>query len=130
MEPSDHGSDQVVDREMPMNSPGSGGIRRRRLNTSASSPTSIEKRFLLDDLPPILTVREVARIIRRSESGTYAWLRAGGLKHLRIEGTVRIVKADLENFLAGRSVHGGDCDRSRPNAAIEGEVTPGGRSSH
>jgi hypothetical protein len=55
-------------------------------------------------------VREVARIIRRSESGTYSWLRAGGLKWLRIEGTIRVLKVDLEQFLAGRSEFGGDIE--------------------
>ncbi len=61
----------------------------------------------LEDFPPILTVKEVARIIRRSESGTYAWLKGGGLKHIRIEGSIRVLRADLETFLSARSEEGG-----------------------
>lgn len=64
--------------------------------------------FELADLPALLTVKEVARVIRRSQSGTYEWLRSGGLKHIRIQGAIRVLKPDLEEFLASRSTTGGD----------------------
>jgi excisionase family DNA binding protein len=62
----------------------------------------------LPELPAILTVKEVSKVLRWSEASTYAWLRAGGLKHIRTEGSIRVLKVDLERYLSGRSTAGGN----------------------
>ncbi len=87
----------------PRRSPGS-----KLKSFSDSHALEQEGRVVLDDLPLILTVKEVAGLLRRSEAGTYAWLRAGGLRHLRVQGTIRILRVDIEAFMSGRSATGGD----------------------
>lgn|SRR5487761_1677304 len=94
-----------------------------KLKSSDGSQTAgREDRVVLDDLPPLLTVREVARLLRRSDAGTYAWLRAGGLRHLRVQGTIRVLKVDIEAFMSGRSTTGGaaqtDATRANRRSAI------------
>lgn len=79
---------------------------RSTLGIESSQAEIARDPVVLADLPPLLTVKEVARIVRRSESGTYAWLRGGGLKHIRIEGSIRVLKMDLESFLSARPSHG------------------------
>jgi len=77
-----------------------------RLDACGPDHKKRDESHALDGLPALLTVREVAQVLRRSEAGTYGWLRAGGLRHLRIEGTIRVLRVDLEEFLTARSTNG------------------------
>jgi excisionase family DNA binding protein len=88
-------------------------------STDGSCVSDREDRVVLDDLPPLLTVREVARLLRRSEAGTYAWLRAGGLRHLRVQGTIRVLKVDIEAFMSGRSTAGGPAQTEATRVIVD-----------
>jgi excisionase family DNA binding protein len=54
---------------------------------------------LLAGYPPVLTVGEVAGLIRRSRSRTYTLIRSGKLRSVKIGGSRRILRLDLERFL-------------------------------
>ena len=53
----------------------------------------------------LLTVAEVAAIMRVSNMTVYRLIRSGELPALRVGKGYRIFEADLERFLEGRSVH-------------------------
>jgi len=54
---------------------------------------------LLAGYPAVLTVPEVARLLRRSRSRTYTLIRSGQLRSVRIAGSRRVLRHDLECFL-------------------------------
>ncbi len=73
-----------------------------RLDRDASVTTRIEMeadRRLLDELPVVLTVGEVAAVIRRSRSRTYTLIQSGQLRSVKIGGSRRILRRDLELYL-------------------------------
>ena len=75
-------------------------------NVSSASPAALaeDDRQLLAGYPPVLTVGEVAALIRRSRSRTYTLIRSGELRSVRIGGSRRILRLDLERFLKDAEV--------------------------
>jgi excisionase family DNA binding protein len=55
----------------------------------------------LDEYPDVLTLREVAVILRRSEDKTRTWLRTGAIHAVRVGGQWRVAKSVLVGFLSG-----------------------------
>jgi excisionase family DNA binding protein len=51
-------------------------------------------------------VAEVGAILRRSTSRTYALVRSRELRSVRVGGSVRVLKADLERYLGDLGVVG------------------------
>jgi excisionase family DNA binding protein len=58
----------------------------------------------LDDYPDVLTLREAAEILRRSEDRTRTWLRTGAIHGVRVGGSWRVSKQVLIAFISGAPV--------------------------
>jgi excisionase family DNA binding protein len=56
----------------------------------------------LDEYPDVLTLREVAEILQRSEDRTRSWLRKGEIHAVRVGGSWRMAKSVLVAFLSGQ----------------------------
>ncbi len=61
------------------------------------------RRRSLDDYPDVLTLREVAEILRRSEDRTRTWLRKGEIHAVRVGGSWRVSKQVLIAYLCGEA---------------------------
>jgi excisionase family DNA binding protein len=55
----------------------------------------------LDEYPDVLTLREVAQILRRSEDRTRTWLRTSAIHAVRVGGSWRVAKSVLIAHLSG-----------------------------
>jgi excisionase family DNA binding protein len=55
----------------------------------------------LADYPDVLTLRQVAEILQRSEDRTREWLRKGEIHAVRVGGSWRVAKAVLIAHLSG-----------------------------
>jgi excisionase family DNA binding protein len=53
------------------------------------------------ELPALLTVREVADLLRVHENTVYKWAKDGTLEALTLGKTVRFRRADVEALLSG-----------------------------
>lgn len=53
----------------------------------------------------ILTIPEVAKYLKLSKSKTYALVQRREIPHIKVGKNVRVRVADLERWLAGRTVH-------------------------
>jgi excisionase family DNA binding protein len=62
---------------------------------------SVPLRDLLSDKDSLLTVREVAHVLRVKETTVREWLRKGVLKGYRIPGGWRVRVANLLDFMEG-----------------------------
>lgn len=56
----------------------------------------------LDDYPDVLTLGDVAEILRRSPDRTRTWLRKGEIHAVRVGGQWRVAKSVLVAFLSGQ----------------------------
>jgi excisionase family DNA binding protein len=59
------------------------------------------ERGVLDGLPPVLTLRQVAEVLQRSEDRTRLWLRSGAVPAIRVGGSWRVARIVLERHLLG-----------------------------
>lgn len=55
----------------------------------------------LADYPDVLTLRQVAEILQRSEDRTRTWLRKGEIHAVRVGGSWRVAKSVLVAHLFG-----------------------------
>lgn len=53
----------------------------------------------------ILTIPEVAKYLKLSKSKTYALVQRREIPHIKVGKNVRVRMADLERWLAARTVH-------------------------
>ena len=53
-----------------------------------------------DPIPPLLTVSEVADILRTSRTYVYRQIQGGGLFAYRIGNQLRVAETDLQTFLS------------------------------
>lgn len=53
----------------------------------------------LDELPPVLTVEEVAKVLRIGRSAAYDAIRAGAIPHLRLGRQIRVPRCKLAALL-------------------------------
>lgn len=63
----------------------------------------------------LLTLREVAEAVKVSETTVRRWVRDGSLSAYKIgkRGQLRVKEEDLESFLEGQRVGGGQQDASQ-----------------
>lgn len=74
------------------------------LSESASREASlppIDVPEWLDDLPDVLTIDDVARVLRIGQGGAYELVRAGDLFAVRIGRSLRVPKPALVAYLGG-----------------------------
>lgn len=62
----------------------------------------------LAEVPDLLTVHEVARVLRIGRNTAYALVRSGRVRSLRIGRAVRVPKEALRRFLEEGGALGGD----------------------
>lgn len=62
----------------------------------------------LEELPDLLTVQELAQVLRVNRNTAYEAVRAGRIQHVRLGRAIRIPKAAVERFLAADGEYGGD----------------------
>lgn len=55
---------------------------------------------MFDDLKDILTVEEVAEILRISKATVYTLIKNEDIKSTRVRHSIRIAKKDLEDFIS------------------------------
>jgi len=53
------------------------------------------------ELPDILTPAEVSKLLRLGRNGTYALLKAGRIRSVRVGQQIRVTKAAVRDFLGG-----------------------------
>ena len=59
----------------------------------------------LDDYGDVLTLRDVAEILMRSEDRTRTWLRTGAIHAVRVGGSWRVAKSVLVAYLSGEGAN-------------------------
>jgi excisionase family DNA binding protein len=52
----------------------------------------------------LLTIREIAKILKLSENRTYSLANKGFIPSTKVGGSVRIIREDLEKWLKGGNV--------------------------
>jgi excisionase family DNA binding protein len=57
---------------------------------------------LLENEPPLVTVREAAKALRVQPVTVYKLCSIGRLPHLRVSNAIRIRRRDLDRMLSGR----------------------------
>lgn len=62
---------------------------------------------LLADLPDVLTILEVAELLRMSREGVRKWTSRGTLPAIHVDGRVMILKSDLRALLERSYRQGG-----------------------
>jgi excisionase family DNA binding protein len=55
----------------------------------------------MPDLPELLTVNEVAALLRVHKNTLYKWIREGSIESLMVGKTIRFRRDDIERLLAG-----------------------------
>jgi excisionase family DNA binding protein len=92
-----------------------------------SQPDAAVCRLLVPVLsPPLLTVREVARILKVSSATVYRLAARGELRHIRVSNAIRFAREDLSLFPSSRAmtpVKNGDSRRA-PTRTLEPEPGP------
>lgn len=58
-----------------------------------------------DDLPDVLTVKEVEPVLRRSRDSIYGDVRRGAIPHRRVGRRILFLKEELVQFLRGEEVN-------------------------
>jgi excisionase family DNA binding protein len=67
---------------------------------------------MMRDIPSeLLIATEVARWLRCAPSTIYAWAATGKIPSVKLNGTIRFLRADIERWMKDRS---SDLDNSRP----------------
>lgn len=59
--------------------------------------------MIRDTSPDLLIATEVAQWLRISRSTLYMWVAAGKIPSLKLNGTVRFIRADIEGWIQNRS---------------------------
>ena len=57
---------------------------------------------VITDIAPLLTVSDVARLMRLCSSTVYSWVAAGRLPCVRLEGRIRFLHRDLLRWIEAR----------------------------
>jgi len=87
---------------------------------------------LLPDFPggveQLLTVRQVAKMLRVCPATVYKWVAEGVLPHARIVNVIRIVREDLNRVLAARAPRPPAPPRRSPWAGTTGSADRGVRT--
>jgi excisionase family DNA binding protein len=97
-----------------------------------------ENNHAVDDADPLanlLTIAEVEEMLRVNRATIEGWFAAGALPHYRLgPKTIRIARADLEEFLASRRLTrtppGSRFDKKKPAAPEIPEIPENIRSKH
>lgn len=55
----------------------------------------------LNNSSPLMTVHEVAALLRLSSAAVYVWVRVGRMPAIRVGGRWRIRRADVDAIIAG-----------------------------
>ncbi len=66
----------------------------------ANRPKAVSRS--IDQFPDVLTLGDVAEILRRSPDRTRTWLRKGEIHAVRVGGQWRVAKSVLVAFLSGQ----------------------------
>jgi excisionase family DNA binding protein len=74
------------------------------MSAELSPPSTLPKSLTTSKDSDILTIPEVARYLKLSKSKVYAMVQRREIPHIQIGKNVRVRIADLENWLAARSV--------------------------
>ena len=67
----------------------------------------------LPEFPRLMTVPEIAGVLRLSRKGVYDLLQSGGLGHVRVGRRVRVRREQLLQFIAERTVPVPEIEHSR-----------------
>jgi excisionase family DNA binding protein len=54
----------------------------------------------------LLTVYETAKLLKLSTNRVYALIKQGVLPSVRVGGSIRVVREDLENWIKGGGING------------------------
>jgi excisionase family DNA binding protein len=74
--------------------------------------------------PDILIAEEVSQWIRIKRSTTYAWAAAGKIPSIKINGSVRFIRTQIQQWLDDRSNHLAGAPPSPTRVIIPPKITP------
>lgn len=61
----------------------------------------VNSNLSFQDLPPILNVSEVARLLGIGRNSAYGFLKSGAVHAVRVGRQIRVSKAEIERFMEG-----------------------------